>query len=72
MAVCCLYYINNSYVPAEDRQLYYSLTLSNLPKNYESLIFELKNQNTASEDDYNRRENLFRKTILDFIKNWES
>lgn len=67
MAVCCLYYINNSYVPAEDRQLYYSLTLSNLPKNYESLIFELKNQNTASEDDYNRRENLFRKTILDFI-----
>ena len=68
MAICCLYYKNNSYAPAEDRQLYYSLTLPNLPENYESLICELKNQNTASEKDYNRREKLFRETLLEFIK----
>ena len=68
MAVYCLYYKNNSYAPAEDRQLYYSLTLPNLPDNYESLICELKNQNTTSEEDYNRREDLFKKTLLEFIK----
>ena len=68
MAIYCLYYKNNSYAPAEDRQLYYSLTLPNLPDNYESLICELKNQNTTSEEDYNRREDLFKKTLLEFIK----
>ena len=68
MAIYCLYYKNNSYAPAEDRQLYYSLTLPNLPANYESLICELKNQNTTSEEDYDRREELFKKTLLEFIK----
>ncbi len=71
MAVCCLYYKNNSYAPAEDRQLYYSLTLPLLPENYDALISELKNQDTASEADYQRREALFRNWLLDFIAEQE-
>jgi hypothetical protein len=71
MAVCCLYYKNNSYTPAEDRQLYYSLTLPLLPENYDALISELKNQDTASEADYQRREALFRNCLLDFIAEQE-
>ncbi|MBB5226614.1 hypothetical protein DYE50_06180 [Treponema ruminis] len=67
IGVCALYYKNNSYAPAEDRQLYYSLTLENLPENYESVITELKNQNVTSLEDYKRREDLFRSTLLDFI-----
>ncbi|MBP5449700.1 MAG: hypothetical protein J6Y01_06240 [Spirochaetales bacterium] len=67
MGICCLFYKNNSYVPAEDRALYYSFTLENLPENYATLISNLKNQDTLSEDDYNRRESLFRSLILDWI-----
>ena len=67
IAVCALYYKNNSYAPAEDRQLYYSLTLENLPENYESVITELKNQNVTSLEDYKRREDLFKRSLLEFI-----
>jgi hypothetical protein len=67
MGICCLFYKNNSYVPAEDRALYYSFTLEKLPENYGTLIYDLKNQDTLSEDDYNRRESLFRSLILDWI-----
>ena len=69
MGVYCLYYKNNSYAPAEDRPLYYSLTLNELPDNYSDVIIELKNQTTDSEEDYLRREKLFRNTILQFISN---
>lgn len=69
MGILCLYYKNNSYAPAEDRQLYYSLTLENLPAGYEKIISRLKNQNTSSILNYKKREKLFRKTIVAFLEN---
>jgi len=68
MGVCGLYYKNNSYAPAEDRQLYYSLSLENLPDNYEKVLVKLKNQNSKSFSNYRKREELFRKTILAFVE----
>ena len=64
----CLFYKNNSYCPAEDRLLYYSFSLSNLPQNYKTEIYKLKNQDSNSEENYYKREALFKKLILDFIK----
>ncbi|MDO4505766.1 MAG: hypothetical protein Q4B64_02330 [Spirochaetales bacterium] len=71
MGVVCLYYKNSSYAPAEDRQLYYSLTLEKLPASYEKIIHRLKNQNTNCGLNYKRREDLFRKTILAFVEDQE-
>lgn len=68
MGVCGLYYKNNSYVPAEDRQLYYSLSLEKLPCNYEKVLVKLKSQKSKSFSNYKKREELFRKTILAFVE----
>lgn len=68
MAVCCLYYVNDSYVPAEDRQLYYSLTLEKLPENYEKVIAQLKSADAESKESYLKRKELFRETLLKFVE----
>ena len=68
LAVSALYYKNNSYASAEDRQLYYSLSLDRLPENYEPLIIDLKSQRSDSEENYDHREDLFRKTLLAFLE----
>ena len=64
-----LFYLNGFYSPAEDRALYYSFSLQNLPYNYEELILQIYNQKSDSEDDYFRREKLFMEGIVDFIEN---
>ena len=63
----CLYYINNTYAPAEDRKLYYSFSLDKLPRNYEENINEIYKQIITSEVDYNRREAIFKNVLLDFV-----
>ena len=67
IGIICLYYKNNSYAPAEDRQLYYSLSLQSLPADYEKVLVKLKDQKSRSISNYRKREELFRKTILDFV-----
>jgi len=67
LMIQCLYYINSSYAPAEDRRLYYSYSLKKLPQNYEGNINELFKQDILSEEDYFRREKLFYKKFLEFI-----
>lgn len=68
VAVRCLYYLNNSYAPAEDRSMYYSLSLQKLPCDYEKIIAKVCNQNTESKEDYLAREKLFKETIVCFIE----
>lgn len=65
-AVCRLYYINNSFSPAEDRAIYYLYTLKNLPLEYEKTICELYKQDINSKENYASREKLFRNVILSF------
>ena len=67
-AIHCLYFINGFYWPAEDRSLYYSLSLEKLPENYSRIIIELCTQTPDSEKDYYRRESLFKCEILRFIE----
>ena len=67
LMIQCLYYINNSYAPAEDRRLYYSYSLKKLPQNYELDISELFKQDILSEADYSRREKLFNKIFMEFV-----
>lgn len=64
----CLFYINNLYPPAEDRRLYYSFSLKELPENYREKIPDLKSQTAGDEKDYFRREEIFRKVLLNFIE----
>lgn len=67
-SIYCLYYLNNSYAPAEDRMVYYSLSLKKVPKNYESFLLELKNQTTDSLENYKLREELFKTNVLSFLE----
>ena len=67
LIIQCLYYINNKYAPAEDRRLYYSYSLSNLPTQFGKKIGELYKQKITSKSDYFRREKLFRKSFLKFV-----
>lgn len=67
-AVKCLYYINRSYQPAEDRFFYYSYTLQKLPDNYEKLMTELAKQQIDSCEDYLRREKLFKENFLKYLE----
>ncbi|HHT97253.1 MAG TPA: hypothetical protein GXZ90_05100 [Clostridiales bacterium] len=67
LMIQCLYYINNSYSPAEDRRLYYSYTLKKLPQNYEVNINELFKQDILSEADYSRREKMFNSIFMEFV-----
>lgn len=66
--ISCLFYKNNSYALAEDRALYYSFTLEKLPESYAEQIYELKNQDTQSMADYERREALFRNMMLAWLE----
>lgn len=64
-----LFYINGFYSPAEDRALYYSHSLPNLPADYADLILQAYKQNMSSEEDYFRREKVFMEKIVYFIEN---
>ncbi|MDA3901548.1 MAG: hypothetical protein PF637_13650 [Spirochaetes bacterium] len=66
-AIKCLFYLNNKYVPAKDRRLYYSFGLKYLPENYEELINSVLKQDVCSEQDYIRREALFNSRFFSFI-----
>ena len=59
MGICCLYYLNGKYAPADDRKLYYTYDLEKLPKNYDELLVKLFEQNINSKEDYERRKKLF-------------
>ena len=63
-----LFYLNGFYAPAEDRALYYSHSLPELPGNYAELISQACSQDTESEEDYFRREKLFMEKIVGFIE----
>ncbi|HPJ14864.1 MAG TPA: hypothetical protein PLJ39_07305 [Spirochaetota bacterium] len=64
----CIYYINGKYAPAEDRRLYYSYELQLLPANYSKTVAIFCKQDIESEIDYKRREEIFIKQLLPFIK----
>lgn len=66
--VRALFYVNGFYSPAEDRAIYYSHSLPNLPENYAKLISQVCTQNTDSEEDYFRREKIFMENIVGFIE----
>lgn len=70
--VRALFYLNGFYSPAEDRAIYYSLSLQKLPENYAEIILKVCNQNTALEEDYIRREKIFLESIVGFIEKSES
>jgi len=59
LGICCLYYLNGIYAPADDRKLYYTYELKKLPKNYENLLVKLFEQKIDSKKDYERRKKLF-------------
>lgn len=55
-------------IQTEDRAIYYSHSLANLPENYTKVISEACSQNTDSEEDYFRREKIFMENIVSFIE----
>ena len=59
LGICCLYYLNGKYAPADDRKLYYTYELEKLPKAYDELLVRLFEQKIDSKDDYERRKKLF-------------
>lgn len=67
LMIQCLYYINDKYSPAEDRRLYYSYSLANIPGEYDRKIRKLYKEDMASRSNYLGREKLFRKWFLDFV-----
>ena len=67
-----LFYLNGFYSPAEDRTIYYSHSLQQLPENYAEVISKACNQKTDSEEDYFRREKIFLENIVDFIEKSKS
>lgn len=66
--VRALFYMNGFYSPAEDRAVYYSHSLPELPENYADLIVETCTQKPDSEEDYFRREKIFMESIVGFIE----
>ncbi len=66
--VRALFYLNGFYSPAEDRAIYYSYSLQNLPENYADVILKSCNQITDSQEDYFRREKIFMENIVGFIE----
>ena len=67
-SIHCLYYINGLYYAAEDKCLYYSLSLEKIPENYSRIIFDLCTQKLNDEKDYFRRESIFKSEILRYIE----
>lgn len=68
LAIKCLFYINGKYAPAEDRRLYYSYDLPQLPSGYNEMIEQLFNRNIMSYSDYQRRERVFQDKLLPILK----
>ena len=66
--ICCLYYYNGRYAPADDRKLYYTYELKKIPKNYDNLLVEILKQDINSKEDYERRKKLFLEEFVDIIK----
>jgi hypothetical protein len=64
LGLCCLYYLNGKYAPADDRRLYYTYELEKKPRNYDKLIERLFEQRINSKEDYERRKIIF---MEDFI-----
>jgi hypothetical protein len=67
LGICCLYYFNGKYAPADDRKLYYSYELEKLPKNYDELLVKLFEQKIDSKEDYERRKKLFIEEFIEMI-----
>ncbi len=68
VAIRCLFYVNCKYAPAEDRRLYYSYDLTELPSGYSGVIGEIFRQDIYSYKDYTRREKVFIEEFLPFLK----
>ncbi len=64
LGICCLYYLNGKYAPADDRKLYYTYELEKLPQNYDELMVKLFEQKIDSKEDYERRKTLFVEEFL--------
>ena len=72
LGICCLYYFNRKYAPADDRKLYYSYELEKVPKNYEKLVVELFKQKIESRKDYERRKELYFGEFLSIFEKQKS
>jgi hypothetical protein len=64
LGICCLYYLNGKYAPADDRKLYYTYELEKLPNDYEKLIEKILEQKINSKEDYERRKKLFMEEFI--------
>jgi hypothetical protein len=64
LGICCLYYFNGKYAPADDRKLYYTYELEKIPKNYDELLVKLFEQKIGSREDYERRKKLFMEEFI--------
>lgn len=67
LGICCLYYLNGKYAPADDRKLYYTYELEKLPQNYDELLVKLFEQKIDSKEDYERRKKLFIEEFLEIM-----
>jgi len=68
LGICCLYYLNGKYAPADDRKLYYTYDLEKLPKNYDKLLENIFEQKINSKKDYERRKGIFLDEFLKIFK----
>jgi hypothetical protein len=68
LGICCLYYFNGRYAPADDRKLYYTYELEKLPKDYEKLLVKLFEQKIESKKDYERRKKLFTEEFIGILQ----
>jgi len=64
LGICCLYYLNGKYAPADDRKLYYTYELEKIPDNYEKLLEKLFEQKINSKEDYERRKRIFENEFI--------
>jgi hypothetical protein len=64
LGICCLYYLNGKYAPADDRKLYYTYELGKLPNDYENLIVKIFEQRINSKEDYERRKKIFMEEFI--------
>jgi len=64
LGISCLYYLNGTYAPADDRKLYYTYELKKLPQKYDNLLVKLFEQKIDSKEDYKRRKTIFFEEFL--------
>ena len=67
LGICCLYYCNGKYAPADDRKLYYTYELEKLPENYNELLVKLFEQKIDSREDYERRKKIFMEEFINIM-----